>query len=115
MFSAEVRIAYLKATAPSLSMRTCQHLKNILGFGDWLILSMMAQHLDIKLFTDILKEIKDVNFMNRRSVSTAIDIIPASDTDGELDDHEHMKATPIMSPISLRKPSNLALMKKVIN
>ena len=78
-------------------------------------MAMMAQHLDIKLFTDILNEIKNVSFINQRSMSmsTAIDIIPASDTDGEHDDNDRLKATPIMSPIFLRKPSNLAMMKKV--
>ena len=59
-------------------------LRTNLGFGDWLILVMMSQHLDIKLFTDILKEIKDVSFKNQRSVSTNIDIY-ASDTDREDD------------------------------
>merc|ERR1719186_809952 len=74
----------------------------------------MAQHLDIKLFTDILNEIKNVSFINQRSMfmSTAIDIIPASDTDGEHDDNDRLKAIPIISPIFLRKPSNLAMMKK---
>ena len=113
LFSPEVRIAYLKSTAPSLSIRTCQHLKNILGFGDWLILAMMSQHLDIKLFADILQEIKNVSFLHKRSISTTIDIIHASDTDGENDEKDNLKATPIITPMLLRKPSNLAMLKKV--
>ena len=64
-------------------MKTCQYLKATLGFGDWLILVMMSLHLDIKLFTDILNEIKNVSFSNSRSVSTAIDIISPSDTENE--------------------------------
>ena len=64
-------------------MKTCQYLKATLGFGDWLILVMMSLHLDIKLFTDILNEIKNVSFNNSRSVSTAIDIISPSDTENE--------------------------------
>ena len=111
LFSPEVRIAYLKSIAPSLSLRTCRYLKNVLGFGDWLILAMMSQHLDIKLFTDILQEIKNVSFMHKRSISTTIDIIHASDTDGENDDKDDLKPTPIITPMLLRKPSNLALKK----
>ena len=47
---------------------------------------MMSLHLDIKLFTDILNEIKNVSFNNSRSVSTTIDIISPSDTENEHDD-----------------------------
>jgi len=111
LFSPEVRIAYLKSIAPNLSLRTCQYLKTVLGFGDWLILAMMSQHLDIKLFSDILQEIKNVSFMHKRSISTTIDIIHASDTDGEMEERDQMKATPIITPMMLRKPSNLALKK----
>ena len=81
--SPSLRINYLKTISPSLSMKTCQYLKVTLGFGDWLILVMMSLHLDIKLFTDILNEIKNVSFNNSRSVSTAIDIISPSDTENE--------------------------------
>ena len=73
ILSPTLRINYLKTIAPSLNLKTCQYLKISLGFGDWLILVMMSLHLDIKLFTDILNEIKNVNFSNIRSVSTAID------------------------------------------
>ena len=111
LFSPEVRMAYLKSIAPNLSLRTCQYLKTVLGFGDWLILAMMSQHLDIKLFSDILQEIKNVSFMHKRSISTTIDIIHASDTDGEMEEKDQMKATPIITPMLLRKPSNLALKK----
>ena len=114
MFSPDVRMAYLKSIAPNLSLRTCQYLKTVLGFGDWLILAMMSQHLDIKLFSDILQEIKNVSFMHNRSVSTTIDIIHASDTDGELEEKEQIKATPIITPLLFRKPSNLALKKVVL-
>ena len=64
---------------------------------------MMSQHLDIKLFTEILKEIKDVSFKNQRSVSTNIDIFGASDTDREDDfipgDRAELKPPPI-TPLS---------------
>ena len=49
--------------------------------------------------------------MHKRSISTTIDIIHASDTDGEMDEKDQMKATPIITPMMLRKPSNLALKK----
>ena len=74
---------------------------------------MMSQHLDIKLFADILQEIKNVSFLHKRSISTTIDIIHASDTDGENDEKDNLKATPIITPMLLRKPSNLAMLKKV--
>ena len=64
---------------------------------------MMSQHLDIKLFTEILKEIKEVSFKNQRSVSTNIDIFGASDTDHEDDfipgDRAELKPPPI-TPLS---------------
>ena len=107
-----MRIAYIKSVAPNLSFKTCQHLRAILGFGDWLILAMMAQHLDIKLFADIVQEIKNVSFMHRRSVSTTIDIIHASDTDGENEDKDFQRTPSLRTPILVRKPSKLALMKK---
>ena len=43
-----------------------------LTFGDWLILMMMSEHLDIKIFADILIELKRVCDANSRSVSTSI-------------------------------------------
>ena len=49
--------------------------------------------------------------MHKRSISTTIDIIHASDTDGEMEERDQMKATPIITPMMLRKPSNLALKK----
>jgi len=98
--SPALRINYLKTISPSLSLKTCQHLKTTLGFGDWLILVMMSLHLDIKLFTDILNEINNVSFSSSRSISTAIDIISPSDTENE---HE------IFPKISYRKPSTLGL------
>ena len=113
ILSPKVRVAYLKSLAPNLSTRTCQHLMNILSFGDWLILVMMSQHLDIKLFADILQEIKNVSFAHSRSISTTIDIIHASDTDGEDDSKEKFQATPIRSPTLLRKASNI--LKKVVS
>ena len=72
---------------------------------------MMSHHLDIKLFSDILQEIKNVSFMHKRSISTTIDILHASDTDGEVDEKDQIKATPLITPLLLRKPSNLALKK----
>ena len=106
ILSPTLRINYLKTIAPSLNLKTCQYLKISLGFGDWLILVMMSLHLDIKLFTDILNEIKNVNFSNSRSVSTAIDIISPSDTENELEDFPR---------ISYRKPSNLGLERVCMN
>ena len=103
LLSPTLRINYLKTIAPSLSLKTCQYLKNNLGFGDWLILVMMSLHLDIKLFTDILKEIKNVGFNNSRSVSTAIDIISPSDTENEQDDQNDFPK------ISVYKSSKLGL------
>ena len=67
-----------------------------------MILVMMSLHLDIKLFADILTEIKNVSFNNSRSVSTAIDIISPSDTENELDDDPP-------KPI-FKKPSKLELL-----
>ena len=106
ILSPTLRINYLKTIAPSLNLKTCQYLKISLGFGDWLILVMMSLHLDIKLFTDILNEIKNVNFSNSRSVSTAIDIISPSDTENELEDFPR---------ISYRKPSELGLERVCMN
>ena len=68
---------------------------------------MMAQHLDIKLFNDILKEIKDVSFYMQRSVSTTIDmLVNASDTERDEDffgveDKDELKPPPI-TPINRR-------------
>ena len=58
--STRLRTNYLRTVSPSLSMRTFQFLQNNVGFGDWLLLVMMAIHLDIKLFSDILEEIGDM-------------------------------------------------------
>ena len=106
ILSPTLRINYLKTIAPSLNLKTCQYLKISLGFGDWLILVMMSLHLDIKLFTDILNEIKSVSFSNSRSVSTAIDIISPSDTENELED---------FPKISYRKPTKLGLKRVCMN
>ena len=67
---------------------------------------MMSLHLDIKLFTDILNEIKNVNFSNSRSVSTAIDIISPSDTENEFEDFPR---------ISYKKPSKMGLKRVCVN
>ena len=90
-----------------------------LGFGDWLILVMMSHHLDIKLFTDILKEIKNVSFNNQRSVSTNVDIFCTSDSEREDNfipgDRDELKPPPITplkgSPRSFVR--NNSFMKKV--
>ena len=90
-----------------------------LGFGDWLILVMMSHHLDIKLFTDILKEIKNVSFNNQRSVSTNVDIFCTSDSEREDNfipgDRDELKPPPITplkgSPRSFAR--NNSFMKKV--
>ena len=135
--SPRFRIAYLKAISPSLSTRTCQFLRYVdistsvikhildarfnLGFGDWLILVMMSQHLDIKLFTEILKEIKNVSFNNQRSVSTNVDIFCTSDSEREENfipgDRDQLRPPPITplkgSPRSVIR--NNSFMKKVKN
>ena len=91
-----------------------------LGFGDWLILVMMSHHLDIKLFTEILKEIKNVSFNNQRSVSTNVDIFCTSDSEREDNfipgDRDELKPPPITplkgSPRGVIR--NNSFMKKVI-
>ena len=90
-----------------------------LGFGDWLILVMMSHHLDIKLFTEILKEIKNVSFNNQRSVSTNVDIFCTSDSEREENfipgDRDELRPPPITplkgSPRSFIR--NNSFMKKV--
>ena len=78
-----MRIAYLRTVSPTLPVRTVQFLQKNVVFGDWLVLVMMALHLDIKLFTDILMEIEhlgDEQFRSRScSMSTGVDILPPSD------------------------------------
>ena len=78
-----MRIAYLRTVSPTLPVRTVQFLQTNVGFGDWLVLVMMALHLDIKLLTDILMEIEhlgDEQFRSRScSMSTGVDILPPSD------------------------------------
>ena len=59
LLSTRLRTNYLRTVSPSLPKRTFQFLQHNVGFGDWLILVMMAIHLDIKLFSDILEEIGD--------------------------------------------------------
>merc|ERR1712107_134536 len=59
--SAKVRVYLIKAVAPSMNRKTCQYVERQVGFGDWLILSMMSNHLDVKLFVDIIREMQRVN------------------------------------------------------
>ncbi|XP_023329586.1 innexin inx2 [Eurytemora carolleeae] len=86
MISPRARLALMKATAPSLNRKTSLFVKTQIGFGDWLILGMMSNHLDIKLFTDILKEIQRIGMLSQRSVSTHIDLLQGSDTEIENED-----------------------------
>ena len=58
--SSQLRTNYLRTVAPSLSQKTFTFLQHNVVFGDWLLLVMMAIHLDIKLFSDILEEIGDI-------------------------------------------------------
>ena len=82
---------------------------------------MMSQHLDIKLFTEILKEIKNVSFNNQRSVSTNVDIFCTSDSEREENfipgDRDQLRPPPITplkgSPRSVIR--NNSFMKKVRN
>ena len=80
---------------------------------------MMSHHLDIKLFTEILKEIKNVSFNNQRSVSTNVDIFCTSDSEREENfipgDRDELRPPPITplkgSPRSFIR--NNSFMKKV--
>jgi hypothetical protein len=76
---------------------------------------MMSQHLDIKLFTDILKEIKNISFSKQRSISTTVDIFGASDSEKEDNfipgDRDELRPPPI-TPLS-RSPRSNYRVKKV--
>ena len=69
VLSPRVRMFQLLTFAPSIPNKTAEYLNDALGFGDWLILSMMADHLDIKIFNDILQQIMHVNFEEKRLLS----------------------------------------------
>ena len=69
VLSPRVRMFQLLTFAPSIPNKTAEYLQEALGFGDWLILSMMADHLDIKIFNDILQQIMTVNFEEKRLLS----------------------------------------------
>ena len=69
VLSPRVRMFQLLTFAPSIPQKTADYLQDVLGFGDWLILSMMAAHLDIKIFNDILQQIMNVNFEEKRLIS----------------------------------------------
>ena len=90
--------------APSLPAAVVDQLATTLQFGDWLILSMMADHLDIKLTTDILNKIKAVNCEVKRhsSISTTLEILAGSDTDGETEEKTILKSPPV-TPASTRR------------
>ena len=103
-----VRLFFINNYAPIVSDKTKTVLKNVLCFGDWLLLVLIADHLDIKIFSDILQEIKKVHWEGKRhsSLSTTIDVIGASDTDGETEDKDLLKPgqTPVfLTPNSMRK------------
>ena len=101
----------------SVPDKTAEYLQSVLNFGDWLILSMMADHLDIKIFTDILVQVRTVHVDQKRhsSISTTIDVIGASDTEGEAEaeEKEILKVvTPMVTPASARK-AHPPIIKKV--
>ena len=99
----------------SVPDKTAEYLQNVLNFGDWLILSMMADHLDIKIFTDILVQVRTVHVDQKRhsSISTTIDVIGASDTEAEAEEKEILKVvTPMVTPASARK-AHPPIIKKV--
>ena len=78
---------------------------------------MMADHLDIKIFTDILVQVRTVHVDQKRhsSISTTIDVIGASDTEGEgeAEEKEVLKVvTPMVTPASARK-AHPPIIKKV--
>ena len=78
VLSPRVRMFQLLTFAPSIPQKTADYLQDVLGFGDWLILSMMAAHLDIKIFNDILQQIMNVNFEEKRLISIRLDNIHIS-------------------------------------
>ena len=86
-----MRTMYLRTVSPTLSPRTYQFLEQNIGFGDWLLLVMMALHLDIKLFSDILLEIEEVEEGRSRScsVSTGVEMW-TSDTEYDHDKVENI-------------------------
>lgn len=90
MCSKGLRISILRASAPNLTRKVWSLLKIQLGFGDWLILQMMSHHLDIQIFSEILKEIKKVSDENSRSMSTTIFEVNC-DTDVENGDEYEAK------------------------
>ena len=102
--------------APSLEGSVVEQLATILQFGDWLILSMMAEHLDIKLTSDILNKIKTVNCEVKRhsSISTTLEMLGGSDTEGEGEgeDKTILKSLPV-TPASTKK-LHPPIIKKVI-
>ena len=69
VFSTRTRMFFLINFAPNIPAQTAEYLQKMLSFGDWLLLTMMADHIDIKLFSDILKEIKKVNVEEKRRSS----------------------------------------------
>lgn len=92
--------------APSLAPSGLEQLSGLLQFGDWLILTMMADHLDIKLTTDILNKIKAVHCEVKRhsSISTTLEVLggSGSDTDGETEEKAILKS-PAVTPASTRR------------
>ena len=138
VLSPRVRMFQLLTFAPSIPNKTAEYLQDALGFGDWLILSMMADHLDIKIFNDILQQIMTVNFEEKRLLSmrysldnihrtndsvfstatmmSTIEMNGVSDTEGEDNDEvkEPLRASPLTTPASARKIS-APILKKVFN
>ena len=93
--------------APSLAPSGLEQLSGLLQFGDWLILTMMADHLDIKLTTDILNKIKAVHCDVKRhsSISTTLEVLggSGSDTDGEAEEEKAILKSPAVTPASTRR------------
>jgi len=81
--SPRCRAYLIKAMAPTINRKTFSFLMTNIGFGEWLLLTMMSNHMDIKLYVDILREIQRVSLISKRSVSTHIELIPG---DGESED-----------------------------
>ena len=106
VFSRRLRKELMVSWAPSLPASVLDQLSTILQFGDWLILTMMADHLDIKLTTDILNKIKAVNYEVKRhsSISTTLEVLGTSDndTDGETEEKSILKSPPV-TPGSTRR------------
>ena len=101
MFSRRLSKELMVSWAPSLAPSSLEQLSSLLQFGDWLILTMMADHLDIKLTTDILNKAVHCEVKRHSSISTTLEVL-GSDTDGETEEKAIFKS-PAVTPGSTRR------------